>query len=401
MLKDKKILLCLCGGIAVYKCVDLASMLVKAGATVKTIMTESAMEFVTPLTFKSITKESVSYKMFNPEAPIEHISLADWADLIVIAPATANIIGKIANGIADDLLSTTVMAAKCPKLIVPAMNVNMWENPIVQENIGKLKRLERRQKEYLVLEPDKGVLACGYEGKGRLPAVEEIVYAIKAALYVKTPRVQSSIKVLVTAGASVERIDPMRHITNVSSGKMGLALARVAYLRGAEVTIIHSSISEKLPYYTHNIEALSAQEMYAEVMKVYKDFDIIIMCAAVADYTPESPSKHKIKKKDDMAISLIRTKDILLELGKSKRAEQVLIGFAAESENLIENAKEKLIKKNLDVIVANDLSNAGKSDSEIFVLKKGSDSVEQYGGEKFLLANEIFDSVIAVSQAGG
>jgi len=401
MLKDKKILLCLCGGIAVYKCVDLASMLVKAGATVKTVMTESAMEFVTPLTFKSITKESVSYKMFNPEAPIEHISLADWADLIVIAPATANIIGKIANGIADDLLSTTVMAAKCPKLIVPAMNVNMWENPIVQENIDKLKRLERRQKEYLVLEPDKGVLACGYEGKGRLPAVEEIVYAIKAALYVKTPRVQSSIKVLVTAGASVERIDPMRHITNVSSGKMGLALARVAYLRGAEVTIIHSSISEKLPYYTHNIEALSAQEMYAEVMKVYKDFDIIIMCAAVADYTPESPSKHKIKKKDDMAISLIRTKDILLELGKSKRAEQVLIGFAAESENLIENAKEKLIKKNLDVIVANDLSNAGKSDSEIFVLKKGSDSVEQYGGEKFLLANEIFDSVIAVSQAGG
>jgi len=397
MLKEKKILLCVCGGIAVYKCVELASLLCKSGAIVKTIMTEAAMEFVTPLTFQSITKESVSFKQFNPDAKIEHISLAEWADLIVIAPATANIIGKIANGIADDLLTTTVMASKCPKLMVPAMNVNMWENPILQENINRLKRYGM-----VVLEPDSGMLACGVEGKGRLPAPDEIVYAVKVGLcsgdgetignrhYIWRwgHRRYEGKKVLITVGGTVEKIDPMRYIGNASSGKMGLALARVAYLRGAEVTVIYGAISEKLPYYTTNLKVLSADDMYEAVMKIKDDFDIIIMCAAVADYKPESKSEQKIKKADDITISLKRTKDILFELGQKKKDGQVLIGFAAESENPVENAKEKMLKKNLDMIVANDLKYAGQDESEIMIIKKDGENMK-HTGDKLYLANVI------------
>jgi phosphopantothenoylcysteine decarboxylase/phosphopantothenate--cysteine ligase len=402
MLKDKKILLCVCGGIAIYKSVDLASRLKKEGAIVKTVMTQSAMEFITPLTFRAITHETVSYKLFNAEAPIEHISLADWADLIVIAPATANIIGKIANGIADDLLTTVVMAATCPKLIVPAMNVNMWENPIVQGNIKKLvggghiaSPMELAEwggvgGGYHILQPDSGTLACGSEGKGRMPEPEEIIYAIKSALYHHYDL--KGKKILITAGASIERIDPMRHISNVSTGKMGLSLVRAAYLRGAEVTLVHSNLTEKLPYYSKNIQALSADEMYQAIMKIYINFDIIIMCAAVADFTPVHKSKQKIKKKDNMSLELTRTKDILSELGKLKKKTQLLIGFAAESENIIENAKEKLTKKNLDLIVGNSLSTAGTNDSEIYVITKKGKPLK-YKGDKFYLANQILSLI--------
>ena len=386
MLKNRKILLCVCGGIAVYKCVELASMLVKGGAVVKTIMTESAMEFVSPLSFRTITKGSVSYKLFDNDAPIEHISLADWADLIVIAPATANIIGKIANGIADDLLTTTVMVARCTKLIVPAMNVNMWMNPIVQENLNRLKRFGMR-----VLEPDSGILACGIVGKGRMPMPEEIVYAVKASLYFKDDLKRK--RMLVTVGGTVEQIDPMRYLGNYSSGNMGLSIARAAYLRGAEVTVVYGNITEKLPYYTTNIQALSAEEMYDVVLGMYHDFDIVVMCAAVADYTPESKSEQKIKKADDISISLKRTKDILFELGQSKKDRQVLIGFAAESENLIDNAKDKMVKKNLNMIIANDLKYAGKGESEIVVIKKVKRRCEKHTGDKFYLANRIMDVV--------
>ena len=382
----KKILLCLCGGIAVYKCVELASLLVKEGATVKTVMTRSAMEFVTPLTFQSITKETVSHKLFSPEAPIEHISLSDWADIIVIVPATANVISKIANGIADDLLTTTVMASKCPKLIVPAMNVKMYENPILQENIEKLKRFD-----FKILEPETGHLACGYEGKGRMPEVDEILYAIKTYMFHELDL--KGLSMLITAGASIEKIDPMRYITNVSSGKMGLSLARAAFLRGANVTLIYSSVSEKLPYFTNNIKALSAEVMYEQVMEKFNGFDIVISCAAVADFTPKYPSLEKIKKAGDIALELARTKDILYELG-SKKDKQFLIGFAAESENLFENATKKLEKKNLDMIVANDLKTAGKDYSEIMILKKGikeKDLMIKHQGDKFYLAHKILD----------
>ena len=382
MLREKKILLCVTGGIAIYKSLDLASMLVKVGAVVKTIMTKSAMELVTPLSFKSITHETVSYKMFDTDAPIHHISLSDWADLVVVAPATANTISKLACGIADDLLTTTILACKAPKLIVPAMNVNMWENPIFQDNLDKLKRYGFR-----VLEPEVGRLACGVVGKGRMPAPTEIMYAIRSVLLNKTNL--NDKKILITAGATVEHIDPMRYITNVSSGKMGLSLARAAALCGADVTIVHGKVSETLPYYTHNIQALSAQDMYHEVMKISDDFDIIIMCAAVADYTPETPSSQKLKKHTNLTLNLIRTNDILAELGKKKK--QILIGFAAESENLIKNARQKLINKNLDMIITNDIRNAGENDTEVVILK-ASDTVEiQVRGDKFEVAMRIFD----------
>ena len=385
MLKNKKILLGITGGIAAYKSVELARQLIKSGAIVKTIMTKSAMEFISPLTFRTITQETVSFKLFDNEAPIEHISLADWADILVIAPATANIIGKIANGIADDLLSTTIMATTCPKLLIPAMNVNMYENLIVQENIKKLKEYE-----YHILEPDNGDLACGYKGKGRMPDINEILYAIKTAIFYKQDL--SNKKILISAGASIEKIDPMRYITNVSSGKMGLSIARAAFLRGANVTIIHSSLKDTLPFYTNNIEVLSAGSMYKEMINHYKKYDIIIMCAAVADYTPSNPSDKKIKKKDDMTLELKRTKDILAELGKLKKPKQILVGFAAESEDIVENAKKKLNEKNLDMIVANHLDTAGRDEAELYIITKEKTIYNK--GDKFAISHGILNSII-------
>lgn len=385
MLKDKKILLGITGGIAAYKAVDLASKLTKMGAEVKTVMTAHACEFVSPITFKSITHQPVITKMFDIESDIEHISLADWADLVVIAPATANIIGKTASGIADDLLSTTIMATTAPVLFVPAMNIHMYENPIVKENITKLSNLG-----YFFMEPEFGILACGYEGKGRYPENEEIVFHI--VTYLKYKKDLSGKNVLVTAGASQEEIDPMRFIMNHSTGKMGLALARAAHIRGANVKFIHSSISTKAPEYIDSVKAVSAEEMYNSVLKEYSNSDITFMTAAVADYTPAKPSKQKIKKSDDLNLELKRTKDILEELGKRKNKDQVLVGFAAESEDIKKNALQKIEKKNLDFICANNLNVSGKDDTEILVLGEGTEI--KLIGNKFSVAHQIIDIIL-------
>jgi phosphopantothenoylcysteine decarboxylase/phosphopantothenate--cysteine ligase len=392
MLTERKILLCVSGGIAAYKSVELASLLVKSGAVVKTIMTANALEFITPLTFQSITKQSVSFKQFNSDAPIEHISLSDWADLIVIAPATANIIGKIANGIADDLLSTTIIASTCPKLIVPVMNVNMWENPIVQQNIIKLKSLG-----YNILEPDTGRLACGIVGKGKMPAPIEILYALKtASLYQKDLQGK---KILITVGATVEMVDTVRFISNLSTGKMGIALARAAYLRGADVTIVHANISVDLPYYTQNIRVFSANEMYDVVLNVLEKFDIVIATAAVSDFTPAEVSTKKIKKSDfepsekklskQFKLKLKQTEDILLKVGQLRSPYQFVIGFAAESEDLIKNATDKLKSKKAQMIVANHLSVAGSDNTNITILPSNKSA----SGEKFYIAHQILDEM--------
>ncbi len=384
MLKNKKILLGITGGIAGYKAVELASKFIKCGANVKTIMTRNASEFITPLTVKSITHQAVITKMFDVEADIEHISLADWADIIVIAPATANIIGKVASGIADDLLSTTIMATRAPVLFVPSMNVHMFENPIVQENVMKLSKLE-----YLFMEPEEGMLACGYEGKGRFSNVDEIVYFTKSYLFYKKDLVKK--RILITAGATRENIDPMRFITNFSSGKMGLALARAAHIRGADVTLISGNLDVEIPYYLNNKKTSTAEEMFKFTVSSFPEKEATFMVAAVSDFTPSEKSKQKIKKDKNLNMELIRTKDILAALGKLKSEDQILVGFAAESQNIEENARKKLKSKNLDFIVANNLDKAGKDETEVIVI--GKESENKIAGDKFSVAHKILDLV--------
>ncbi len=383
MLKDKKILLGVCGGIAAYKAADLASKLTQTGAIVKTIMTKSACELIQPLTFKSLTHQSVSIELFNLDAPIEHVSLADWADIIIIAPATANIIAKTANGIADDLLTTVLCAAHCPVLFIPAMNVNMYANPIFQQNMLKLKNLG-----YLFAEPESGHLACGYEGKGRFPQTEEILYQIKTFLLYKQDLINK--KILITAGATREKIDPMRFISNNSTGKMGIALARACQTRGAEVTLIHGFLETGVPTGIKTIFTPDAESMYKSVLEHSSDQDIIIMCAAVSDYSPSTQSEFKLKKQDKLTINLDQTKDILQKLGELKTANQILIGFAAETNDMESYAKSKLEKKKTDFIVANDLKVAGKNDTEVILISKGK--VENLSGSKFSVAHQLIDA---------
>ncbi|HPY97256.1 MAG TPA: bifunctional phosphopantothenoylcysteine decarboxylase/phosphopantothenate--cysteine ligase CoaBC [Candidatus Cloacimonadota bacterium] len=388
MLKGKHVLIGVSGGIAAYKSVELASILKKQGAIIKIIMTKNAQEFVTPLTFTSITGESVSYTMFDEEKPIEHIALADWAEIFIIAPATANVIGKIANGIADDLLSTCFLAGKAIKIIVPAMNVYMYENKVVQRNIQTLRDLG-----YLVLDPDIGYLACGYSGKGRFPEPREIVDAIKVFSYFGTKNISlKNKKILITAGANREKIDPMRFISNRSSGKMGISLAKVAALMGAEVKLVHAHIEENVPYYIDSIRAETANLMYKEVMGIADNYDIIIMCAAVADYTIEDPANEKIKKKENISLQLSRTKDILFELGQRKKDNQILVGFAAESENMIDNAKAKIIKKNCTHIIANSLYTSGKDETEQVLISK--DKELKLIGSKLETACKIIEEIV-------
>jgi len=384
MLKDKKILLGITGGIAAFKAVELAGKFIKCGASVKTIMTRNACEFITPLTVKSITHNAVITKMFDVEADIEHISLADWADIIVVAPATANIIGKVASGIADDLLSTTIMATQAPKLFVPSMNVHMFENPILQENITKLSKLG-----YLFMEPEEGMLACGYEGKGRFPSVDEIVYFAKSYLFYKKDLVKK--RILITAGATRENIDPMRFITNFSSGKMGLALARAAHIRGGDVTLISANLNVEIPYYLNNKKTSTAEEMFKHTISSFTEKEVTFMVAAVSDFTPSEISKQKIKKDKNLNLELIRTKDILTELGKLKSENQILVGFAAESEDIIQNAKLKSKRKNLDFIITNNLKVAGKDKTEISFI--GKDIEEKIKGDKFFVAHKILDLI--------
>ncbi len=347
----KTVILGVTGGIAAYKSLDIVSRLRKKDINVHVIMTESATKFVTPLSFQSLSQNYVVSDMFGePKSfDIEHISLAEKADLFVIAPATANIIGKLANGIADDMLSTTVMATKAPVLIAPAMNTNMYDNPILQRNIDILKSYG-----YSFVEPGVGRLACGVTGKGKLADTAEIIDFIDMLLYDNKDLINK--KVLVTAGPTREDIDPVRYISNRSSGKMGYAIARAARNRGAEVTLISGPSNLVAPVGVNFVKIHSGDEMFNEVMKYYDSTDIVIKSAAVADFRPETIEISKIKKtEDNLNIKLIKNKDILNELGKLKKS-QLLIGFAAETNNLDEYANNKLLSKNLDMIVANDVS---------------------------------------------
>lgn len=347
----KTVVLGVTGGIAAYKGLDIVSKLRKKDINVHVIMTKSATEFVTPLSFQALSQNYVVTDMFDEPKTIEieHISLAQKADLFLIAPATANIIGKLANGIADDMLSTTVMATNAPVLIAPAMNTNMYNNPILQRNIGLLKSYG-----YHFIDTDEGRLACGDIGKGKLADTDKILDIIEMFLYIKKDLINK--KVLVTAGPTREDIDPVRYITNRSSGKMGYAIARAARNRGAEVTLISGPSNLTPPQGVNFIRVHSADDMYNEVMKYYDYMDIVIKSAAVSDYRPVSVNSNKIKKSDnDMSIKLVKNTDILFELGKLKKS-QILVGFAAETNNLDKYANNKLISKNLDMIVANDVT---------------------------------------------
>ncbi len=385
-MKDKKnILLCVSGGIAAYKAIDLASMLIKSGYNVKTVMTQHACEFVTPINFEAITHNTVHTEQFQDNDPIPHITLADWADMIVIAPATANILAKAAHGIGDDLLSTTLLAHTKPVLFVPAMNVHMYEHLATMDNVRVL-----RSRGNHVLEPSVGNLACGYTGKGKYPPNEEVVFAIET--YMDNIEDLHGIKCLITAGATSEAIDPMRVISNKSSGKMGFALARAATLRGAEVTLIAANPKVPIPYQVYKlINVNSVQEMHEAVLAEYRDQNWIIKCAAVSDYRPQHEATQKIKKGSALTLELIPTVDILSELGKNKAPGQKLIGFAAETENILTNARTKLNAKNCDLLIANDLQVAGTDNTDVTIITK--DTELNVSGTKIDVANVILNRI--------
>lgn len=354
MLKGKCVLLGVTGSIAAYKTANLASMLVKAGADVTVLMTQNATNFINPITFETLTGNKCLIDTFdrNFQYSVEHVALAKRADVVLVAPASANVIGKIAGGIADDMLTTTVMACPCKKLIAPAMNTNMYDNPIVQDNLDKLRYFG-----YEIIEPASGRLACGDVGRGKLPSEEELFDHILREI--AFPKDMAGLKVLVTAGATAEKIDPVRYITNHSTGKMGAAIAKAAMLRGAEVTLVCGKMSVEPPSFVNVVHAESAAEMF-EAVKEHAGADIIIKAAAVADYRPKTVAPEKIKKTEGGAvIELERTEDILAYLGAHKREGQVLCGFAMETESLLENAREKLRCKNCDLIAANSLRQAG------------------------------------------
>ncbi|EAD1623470.1 bifunctional phosphopantothenoylcysteine decarboxylase/phosphopantothenate--cysteine ligase CoaBC [Listeria monocytogenes] len=355
-MQGKNILLAVSGGIAVYKAVALTSKLTQAGANVKVMMTEHAQEFVPPLSFQVLSKNDVYTDTFDEKksSVVAHIDLADWADLVIVAPATANLIGKMANGIADDMVTTTILATEAPVWVAPAMNVHMIQHPAVIRNINMLYADGVR-----FIEPEEGYLACGYVGRGRLEEPEKIVLRIAEFFQEKKDLLQGK-KVLVTAGATREKLDPVRYFTNHSTGKMGFSIAESAARHGANVTLITTSKTLPVPPGVEAVYVESADEMYQAVLERKAEQHIFVMTAAVADYTPANVSEQKIKKQPgDFTIEMKRTKDILLEIGQNKTADQVVIGFAAETENLETNALKKLTSKNADMIVANNISEAG------------------------------------------
>ena len=366
----KNILIGVSGGIAAYKAANIASGLRKRGYDVKVVMTENAAKIITPLAFESLSKHDVAVDMWerNFNVNVEHIALADWADIILVAPATYNIVGKVAGGIADDMLSTVISAFNKTVYFALAMNVRMYENPILAENIKKLKKYG-----YKFIEADEGLLACNVNAKGRLKNEQEIIKIISKELEetekISTDKPLAGKKVLITAGRTEEPLDPIRYFSNRSTGKMGYSLGEEAEKLGADVTIVSGPTNIDKPDRVNIVEVRTAEEMYGEVMKYEAEQDIIIAAAAVADYRPEYTADKKIKKGDMLTVNFIRNKDILLELGKIKK-DKILVGFAAESENLIENAKEKLLKKNLDMIVVNSVDNFGTDDNTITLLGK-------------------------------
>ena len=355
MLKGKTVVLGVTGGIAAYKAASLASLLVKQHADVQVLMTENATKFITPITFEQLTGTKALVDTFdrNFQKQVEHIAVADKADFVLIAPATANVIAKLAHGLADDMLTTTVLACACPKAIAPAMNTKMYENPVTQDNLAALRRYG-----WEVIEPASGRLACGAEGKGKLPEPEQLLEHILREIACEKDLAGK--RVLVTAGATREAIDPVRFITNHSSGKMGFAIARAAMLRGAEVTIVAAHTDVAPPMFCEVVPVVSAADMFEAVAARAPESDIVIKAAAVSDYTPETTADSKLKKSDaDMSIPLKRTQDILKYLGANKRPGQFLCGFSMETDNVLDNSRKKLASKNCDMICANSLRTAG------------------------------------------
>ena len=396
MLKDKNILLGVTGGIAAYKIANLASMLKKQGANVKVIMTENACQFITPMTFETLTAQKVYIDTFdrNFEFKVDHIELGKWADVFLIAPATANVIGKLANGIADDMLTTTALAMRCPILVSPAMNTAMFENKVVKHNIMKLRTYGMD-----IIMPASGHLACGDTGAGKMPEPEMLLEYIKRGVYKKKDLVGK--KVCVSAGPTREAIDPVRYISNNSTGKMGVEIAKMAAYRGAKVSLIMGPSNVFVPDFISRIDIKSAEDMYEEIMKISDSQDIIIKAAAVADYTPANYSDEKIKKKDgDLSIELSRTKDILKELGERKEynpKKQFICGFSMETENMEENSKNKLAKKNADMIVANNVKVEGAgfgTDTNMVTIFTKDNEIRLDKLSKLEVAEKIFDEIV-------
>lgn len=388
----KNILIGVTGGIAAYKSANIISILRKKGYNVKVIMTKSATNIITPQTLETLSKNRVVTDMWerNHQIEVEHISLADWADIFLIAPATYNIVGKVASGIADDMLSTVISACKKPVYFALAMNVNMYENPILKDNIQKLEKLG-----YKFIESDEGFLACNVNAKGRLKNENEIVEIIEQNLLTSTPKLLKGKKVLITAGRTEEPLDPVRYFSNRSSGQMGYSLAKVAVDLGADVTLVSGPTNLEIPCGLKEfIRVRSAVEMFEAVMERFDSQDIGIACAAVADYRPKNYSTEKIKKADgELTIVLERNPDILFNMGEKKK-NQILVGFAAETENIIENAKKKLIKKNLDFIVANNAENMQKLTNSIQIIKKTGEDIIYKEQPKSEIAKHIFNEIL-------
>lgn len=394
----KNILVGVTGGIAAYKSAGIVSLLKKKGYNVKVVMTENATKIIGPLTLETLSRNRIYVDMWdsNPHYEVEHISLADWADMVLIAPATYNIIGKVANGIADDMLTTILSAVSIrkPVFFALAMNVNMYENPILKENIDKLSSFG-----YRFIDAEEGLLACNYSAKGRMSEPEDIVEEIERySIFEKIQNFDTVLKgkkILITSGRTKENIDPIRYLSNNSSGKMGYSLAQAAVDMGAEVTLISGPTDLKIPNGLRNfISVESSLEMYGKVDEYFKNTDIFIACAAVADYRPKEYKKEKIKKSDsDFVIELVRNPDILLEMSK-KKEKQLLVGFAAETNDIRENALKKLKKKNLDIIVANNASVMGSDENVIEIIRKDRTSVEISQKSKVELAYDILSEVI-------
>ena len=397
MLTGKTVVLGVTGSIAAYKIANLASMLVKLHADVHVIMTQNAMNFINPITFETLTSNKCLVDTFdrNFQFNVEHVALAKRADIFMVAPASANVIGKIANGMADDMLTTTIMACKAPKYIAPAMNTNMFENAIVQDNMEKLKRFG-----YGIIVPATGYLACGDTGAGKLPSEEVLLsYILKELHYEKDMQGK---KVLVTAGPTMEAMDPVRFISNHSTGKMGYAIARCAMERGAEVTLITGQTAIEKPPFVKVIPVVSAADMFEAVKEHYADMDYIVKAAAVADYTPEHVAPDKMKKSDaDMSVSLVRTVDILKYIGEHRKSGQVICGFAMETKDLLENATKKLTSKNVDMIAANNLKVAGAgfgTDTNVITLIRKDETKELPILSKEEAAKVILDEMMELGQ---
>ena len=392
MLKGKTVVLGVTGSIAAYKIASLASMLVKKQVNVHVIMTQNATNFINPITFETLTGHKCLVDTFdrNFEFQVEHVSLAKQADVVMIAPASANVIGKLAHGIADDMLTTTLLACRCPKFLSPAMNTAMYENPMVQDNLKILKKYG-----YKVITPASGYLACGDTGSGKMPEPEILFQYIEREL--AGPKDLTGKKVLVTAGPTQENIDPVRYITNHSSGKMGYAVAKAAMLRGAEVTLVSGQTALTPPMFVDYVQITTAEEMYQAVTSRSDEQDIIIKAAAVADYRPKTVYENKVKKQDgQMSIELERTRDILAYLGEHKRENQFLCGFSMETENMIGNSRAKLQKKNLDMVAANNVKVEGagfQGDTNVMTLITQDQEIALPLMSKEEVADKILDTI--------